>query len=315
MISYDELRQNSPWPEKYRPQKVEDCILPSSIKNRMNSFIESGKFPNLILSGKSGIGKTTVALALCKELEFDTKIINASLNRGIDVLRTEIQDYVSTMSFDGNRKVVILDEADNLTHDFQVALRNFTETFSEVSGFILTCNYKEKIIDALKSRCSVIDFTISNDEKKQLMKEFLARVFQILDSESVEYDKKSVASFVTKYFPDNRKILNELQSYAMQGKIDVGLLTISSQTDVESVLKFIKDKDYTNMEKWIAQQHDMEISEIVNQIESCKYKFFDINTFPSLTMIFNKYSFQNYFVNDRNHNIKSMFCEMMYECV
>jgi DNA polymerase III delta prime subunit len=235
---------NPLWTERHRPAKIEDCILPTSLKKTFLEIRDSGVIPNMILAGSAGTGKTTIAKALCNELSADVLVINASLNSGIDTLRTEIKSFASTVSFGGGRKIVILDEADYLNaNSVQPALRNFMEEYSKNCGFILTCNFKNRLIEPLHSRCTVIEFKIPTAEKSNLAAAFFKRVCGILDKEGIEYDQKVVAELIKKHFPDWRRVLNELQRYSISGKIDTGILSSIADESFASLTKMLRSKD------------------------------------------------------------------------
>lgn len=305
---------NQPFAEKYRPKVIKDCVLPKNIKTKFEEFVKKEYFPNLLLAGTAGTGKTTIAKCICNELEYDYKIINASLDRGIDVLRNEIQQYVSTLSIDGSKKVIILDEADNLTHNFQSALRNFMEEFSGHCGFILTCNYKNKIIEPLHSRCAVIDFNCDKTERKELIKDFFKRVCFILEKEGIEYDKKSVLLFISNTFPDNRKILNEIQAYSSTGKIDEGLLSQKTNVDIDRLVKILKDNNFKECLKWVKENKDMDSSVIFRNMFDKMEDVVPKEAIPSLVLILSEYQYKSSLVVDQEINLVAMMIEIMSEC-
>ena len=245
------------WVEKYRPQTIKDAILPFELKQTFQQFVDNQNCPNLLLSGSAGCGKTTVAKAMLEELGCTYMMINGSEESGIDVLRNKIKNFASTVSMDGNRKYVILDEADYLNpQSTQPALRGFIEEFSKNCGFILTCNFKNRIIEPLHSRCSSIEFRIPNEEKPQLAMDFMNRLEVILNNEQIYYDKKVVASLIQKFFPDWRRVLNELQRYSASGKIDAGILVNLSEDSIKELLTFLKGKEFTNVRRWIVNNLD-----------------------------------------------------------
>jgi DNA polymerase III delta prime subunit len=247
------------WVEKYRPKKVSEAILPDSLKTVFQQFVDQDNIPNLILTGRAGVGKTTVAKAMLEEIDADYIVINGSMNGNIDTLRVEIANFASTVSFGGGRKYVILDEADYLNpNSTQPALRNFMEEFSSNCGFILTCNFKNRIIEPLHSRCSVIEFNIPKDEKQAIAASFFKRVCGILESEEVEYDKQAVAKLLQVYFPDWRRVLNELQRYSATGRIDVGILANKSDDNINTLIQMMKDKRFTDMRKWVSDNSDID---------------------------------------------------------
>src|SRR4029079_9975023 len=253
------------WTEIYRPHTIAETILPPSLKNTFSTFVEKKKIPNLPLSGRAGIGKTSIAKAMLDELRADYIVINGSLEgRQIDVLRNEILNYASSMSLtSGGRKYVILDEADYLNpNTVQPALRNFMEEYSQNCGFILTCNYKSKIIEYLHSRCSVIEFNISKQDKPALASQFYKRIVGILKKEKVEYDNAVVASVIAKFFPDFRRVLNELQRYSASGKIDTGILVDFQESSFKALVGFLKEKNFTAIRKWVSDNADMDSSEL-----------------------------------------------------
>ena len=255
------------WVEKYRPRKVVDTILPDEMKGTFQQFVDQDNVPNLLLTGRAGVGKTTIAKAMLEEIGADYIVINGSMNGNIDTLRIEIANFASTVSFSGGRKYVILDEADYLNaNSTQPALRNFMEEFSNNCGFILTCNFKNRIIEPLHSRCSVIDFNIPNSEKASIAGQFFKRVCGILDQENVTYDKQAVASMVQTHFPDWRRVLNELQRYSATGTIDAGVLTNHSSDNIDKLINLMKNKNFTDMRKWVGNNTDIDSTNLYRQL-------------------------------------------------
>ena len=249
------------WVEKYRPQTISDCILPDGLKQTFQEYVDAGEISNMLLCGTAGTGKTTVARALCNELGCDYIVINGSDESGIDVLRTKIRDFASTVSFESKAKVVILDEADYLNpQSTQPALRNFMEEYSKNCGFILTCNFKNRIIEPLQSRCSVVDFLFPKKLAPSLAGSFFERVKSILEQEQVKYDEKVLAEIIQRHFPDWRRVLNELQRYSVSGIIDIGILSNSSQNAFKSLISLLKGKQFGDMRKWVGQNIDSDLS-------------------------------------------------------
>lgn len=276
------------WVEKYRPTTVDETILPSFYKKAFKSYLEQGSIPNLILSGSPGIGKTTVAKAMVEELGASYMMLNGSLEANKDSLRNEIKEFASSTSMKGGRKYVILDEADHLTHHIQPALRNFMEEFAANCGFILTCNYKHRIIEPLHSRCSLVEFKFTKEEKNEIIKQVYHSILKILDTENIEYDKKVVAEVIKKYFPDLRKMLNELQKYSVNGKIDTGVLTDFDEISLKKLLQHIKDKNFNQMRDWVATS-DVDQQEVFHKLYEVSNKYFTPSSAAQLVLILADY--------------------------
>lgn len=307
------MKENFLWVEKYRPKCIDDVILPAIIKEQFRSFVAAGNIPNLILSGGAGVGKTTIAKAVLEELGCDYIVINGSMNGNIDTLRDEIKNFATTISFTGGRKYVILDEADYLNkQSTQPALRNFMEEYSNNCGFILTCNFPERIIEPLHSRCTKIEFKINKSESAKLAKEFLIRLKKILEIEKVEYDIKVLAEFIMSHFPDWRKILNELQGYGMTGKIDSGILKNTSDIEIKELVKYLKDKDFKEMRKWVAKT-DIVFETLCRKLYDNAYDIIDKSSIPQLVIILADYSYKSAFVKDIEINTVAMMTEIMSE--
>ena len=310
-----DVKEQFLWVEKYRPKTIADTILPEELKATFQQFVDQKNIPNLILSGSAGVGKTTVARAMLEELECDYIVINGSMNGNIDTLRHEILNFASSVSLSGGRKYVILDEADYLNaNSTQPALRNFMEEFSKNCGFILTCNFKNRIIEPLHSRCSVIDFKLSKSAGAKLASQFFKRVEKILANENVEFDRAVVAEVVTKFFPDWRRVLNELQRYASTGKIDSGILGSIKDLEINSVYKLLKDKDFTSLRKWVAENVDIEQAEVFRRLYESADQYMTINSIPQLVLILSKYQYQAAFVADPEINIIACFTEVLINC-
>ena len=300
------------WVEQYRPKTVDDCILPQSLKDTFKEFVESGNVPNIILSGGPGVGKTTIAKAVLDEIGATYMMINGSEESGIDVLRTKIKNFASTVSLEGGRKYLILDEADYLNpQSTQPALRGFMEEFHKNCGFILTCNYKNRLIEPLHSRCSVVDFTIPKSEKPNLASEFMRRMVNILDNENVEYDKKVLVEVIQRHFPDWRRILNELQRYSVSGRIDAGILVDMAEINIKELMKFMKEKEFTNVRRWVVNNLDMDAVRLYRSIYDSLYTFLDHSTIPHIVVVLAEYEYKSAFSADQEINLLACLTEIM----
>ena len=303
------------WVEKYRPKTIEECILPDRIKTLFQQISLEGRIPNMILSGGPGMGKTTVAKALCNEVGCDFLMINGSEESGIDVLRTKIRGYASTVSFDGKRKVVILDEADYLNpQSTQPALRSFIEEFEKHCSFIMTCNYINRIIEPLHSRCQTIDFRINKEEKLNVGSNFGKRLYTILDQEKVDYDKKVVAEVLMKHFPDYRRVLNELQKYSKYGNIDSGILSQVSELDLSELMKYMKDKKFNEVRKWVVNNLDNDPQKVYRKIYDIAEKHIQSTSLPQLVLILADSQYKSAFAADHELNLVACLVEIMVEC-
>ena len=301
--------------EKYRPRTIEETILPVELKTVFQQFVDQKNIPNLILSGSAGVGKTTVARAMLEELGCDYIIINGSMNGNIDTLRNEILNFASSVSLSGGRKYVILDEADYLNaNSTQPALRNFMEEFSRNCGFILTCNFKNRIIEPLHSRCSVVDFKISKKDMAKLAVQFLKRTENILTSENIPFDKAVVAQVIQKHFPDWRRVLNELQRYAATGKIDTGILTNLKEVSLKELVGMLKEKDFSGIRKWVGENLDNDQNDIFRKLyNTCSEFLANKQSEAQLILIIAKYQYQAAFVADQEINLMACLTEMMIE--
>ena len=302
------------WTELYRPQTIEDCILPERLKQPFQEYVNQKQIPNLLLSGGAGVGKTTVAKAMCNEIGCDFMVINGSDESGIDTFRTKIKNYASSMSLSGGRKVIIIDEADYLNpNSTQPALRNAIEEFAVNCSFIFTCNYKTRIIEPLHSRCAVIDFNLKNGEKAKMASAFFKRVQSILQSEKIEYDDKVIVELIKKHFPDNRRILNELQRYSQFGKIDIGVLAQIGNVQISEITKHIKDKDFGAIRKWVASS-DLDANAMFRQLYDSLYEVMKPQSIPQAVVIIADYQYKNAFVADTEINLVACLTELMVEC-
>ena len=305
------------WVEKYRPKTIDDCILPDRIKNTFKEFLQEGEIPNLLLAGPPGIGKTTVAKALCQQLGCDYYVINGSdEGRFLDTVRNQAKNFASTVSLtaSANHKVIIIDEADNTTSDVQLLLRASIEEFSKNCRFIFTCNYKNKIIEPLHSRCTVVDFTINKRDKPTIATQFFSRLTYILEEEKVETDKKVVAQLINQHFPDWRRVLNECQRYSVSGKIDSGILAVFSDVAVNDLIKNLKQKNFSEVRKWVVTNLDNDTSVLLRRIYDSLYDTLEHHSIPAAVLILGKYQYQIAFVADQEINLLACLTEIMVEC-
>jgi DNA polymerase III delta prime subunit len=307
------MNEHMLWVEKYRPKTVEECILPEATKATFQEYVNRKEIPNLLLSGTAGVGKTTIAKALCEEVGCDYIVINGSSERGIGTMQNQVMNYATAMSLSGGRKVVILDEADNLTPDAQKALRGIIEEVAANCSFIFTCNFKSKIMDAIHSRCTVIDFKI-NGSKAKMATQFFKRVEWILKEENVTYDKEVVAAIITKHFPDNRRVLNELQRYSVSGNIDKGILASVADINLSDLVKSLKNKDFASCRKWVTSNLDSDPTTIFRKLYDTLYEVLEPNSVPQMVLILAKYQYQAAFVADHEINLIACLTEIMVEC-
>jgi DNA polymerase III delta prime subunit len=296
--------------EKYRPKIIEDCILPKSLKNTFQSIVDKGELVNMMFTGSAGVGKTTVARALCNELGLDYMMINGSEDGNIDTLRGKIKQFASTVSLQGGQKVVILDEADYLNpQSTQPALRGFIEEFSSNCRFILTCNFKNRIIDPLHSRCSIYEFNIGN--KSKMAGHFMQRLQFILDSENITYENQVLAELIMKYIPDWRRVLNECQRYGMSGHIDTGILVTLSESSIKGLMEDLKSKNFKSMRKWVTDNMDVESTKLFRMVYDNMVEYVTPNSIPQLVLILADYSYKDSFVADHELNVVACMTEIM----
>jgi DNA polymerase III delta prime subunit len=303
------------WVEKYRPQKIDDCVLPDSLKETFKQYVAQGELPHFLLSGTAGIGKTTIAKALCNEIGAEYIMINGSEESGIDTLRIKIKGFASTVSLTDSPKVIIIDEADYLqANSTQPALRSFIEEFSSNCRFIFTCNFKNRILEAIHSRCACIDFKIDPKDKQVLLGTFFKRASIILKQEGVEFDPKVVAELITKHFPDYRRVLNELQRYSVSGKIDSGILVNMSEESFKDLIKLMKEKDFTSVRKWVGKHSDADTVALFREFYDTAANFMVAGSIPQMVLILADYQYKAAFVADHELNIMAAMTEIMADC-
>ena len=305
------------WVEKYRPKTIEECILPDNTKKTFQNFLDKGEIPNMLLAGPAGCGKTTVAKALCNELGVDYYVINGSdEGRFLDTVRNTAKNFASTVSLSSTarHKVIIIDEADNTTNDVQLLLRAFIEEFHGNCRFIFTCNFKNKILEPLHSRCTVVEFGIGGKQKPAIAAAFFKRIQQILDTEGVEYDNKVLVELINKHFPDWRRVLNECQRYSAGGKIDAGILATFSDVKVNDLVKRLKEKDYPEVRKWIVNNLDNDTNLLLRRIYDACTDSLAPSSIPAAVLVLAKYQYQSAFVADQEINILACLTELMVEC-
>jgi DNA polymerase III delta prime subunit len=311
------MRDEFLWVEKYRPKTIEDCILPDATKKTFKDFLDKGEVPNLLLSGPAGCGKTTVAKALCNELEVDVYVINGSdEGRFLDTVRNTAKNFASTVSLSSTakHKVIIIDEADNTTNDVQLLLRASIEEFSRNCRFIFTCNYKNKIIEPLHSRCAVVDFNIKGKEKANLAAGFYGRLQDILQKEGVKYDNKVLIELINKHFPDWRRVLNECQRYSSGGEINSGILATFGDVKVNDLIKYLKDKNFAEVRKWVVSNLDNDASSLLRRVYDACYDCLSPQSIPAAVLVIAKYQYQCAFVADQEINLLAALTEIMVEC-
>ena len=302
------------WTEKYRPKAIKDCILPDRLKKPFQEYVNQSNIPNLLLSGGAGVGKTTVAKAMCDEIGCDSLVINGSDESGIDTFRVKVKNYASSMSLAGGRKVIIIDEADYLNpNSTQPALRNAIEEFASNCSFIFTCNYKNRIIDPLHSRCAVVDFTLRNGEKAKMASQFMKRITNILGDEKIEYDDKVIVELIKKHFPDFRRVINELQRYSNFGKIDIGILAQIGDVPIEKVVTLIHEKNFKEIRKWIAT-NDVDSNTLFRKLYDVLYEKLKSHSIPKAVLILADYQYKAAFVSDQEINTVARLTELMMEC-
>ena len=298
------------WTEKYRPKNIEDCILPERLKKPFQEYVTQKNIPNLLLTGGAGVGKTTVAKAMCNEIGCDFMIINGSDENGIDMVRNKITNYASSMSFTGGRKVIIIDEADYLSANAQAAFRNAIEEFAGNCSFIFTCNFKNKIIEPLHSRCAVIEFTLKASEKSSMAAQFFKRIQTILSDEEIAYETPVVAELIKKHFPDFRRVINELQRFSKFGKIDTGVLAQIIDVSLADIIKFIKDKDFGAIRKWVAS-NDVDPASLYRKLYDNLYEVLKPQSIPQAVIIIADYQYKQAFVSDQEINLVACLTELM----
>ena len=311
------MRDEFLWVEKYRPKTIEECILPTNIKKTFQDFLDKGEIPNMLLTGPAGCGKTTVAKALCNQLGVDYYVINGSdEGRFLDTVRNNAKNFASTVSLQATakHKVIIIDEADNTTNDVQLLLRAFTEEFSNNCRFIFTCNFKNRIIEPLHSRCTSVEFGIKGKDRQAIAASFFKRIQEILVAESVEYDNKVLVELINKHFPDWRRVLNECQRYSVSGKIDSGILATFSDVAVNDLLKNLKDKNFPEVRKWVVSNLDNDTTVLLRRIYDALYNALENNSIPAAVLVIAKYQYQSAFVADQEINLLACLTEIMVEC-
>jgi len=311
------MRDEFLWVEKYRPKTIEECILPTNIKKTFQDFLDKGEIPNMLLTGPAGCGKTTVAKALCNQLGVDYYVINGSdEGRFLDTVRNNAKNFASTVSLQATakHKVIIIDEADNTTNDVQLLLRAFTEEFSNNCRFIFTCNFKNRIIEPLHSRCTSVEFGIKGKDRQAIAASFFKRIQEILVAESVEYDNKVLVELINKHFPDWRRVLNECQRYSVSGKIDSGILATFSDVAVNDLLKNLKEKNFPEVRKWVVSNLDNDTTVLLRRIYDALYNALENNSIPAAVLVIAKYQYQSAFVADQEINMLACLTEIMVEC-
>lgn len=301
------------WTEKYRPETVADCILPDRLKQPFQEYVNQKQIPNLLLTGGAGVGKTTVAKAMCNEIGCDFMVLNGSDENGVDTIRYKIKNYASSMSLTGGRKVIILDEADYLTPQAQAILRNSIEEFAVNCSFIFTCNYKNKLIEPLHSRCAVVEFSLKNGEKAKMAGAFFKRIQSILQSEKVEYEEPVIAELIKKHFPDFRRALNELQRYSQFGKIDSGILAQIGDVQISEIVKHVKSKDFGAIRKWVGAS-DIDANILFRQLYDALYEVMKPQSIPQAVLILADYQYKQAFVADQEINMVACLTELMVNC-